>query len=84
MVDLAFLLVTFFMLTTKFAPEDVVIVDTPSSISEVKKPESDLITISVDKNKRVFFAIDGQKAKAIALEAMRAKYQQPAYSAEQI
>ena len=84
MVDLAILLVTFFMLTTKFSPEEVVVVDTPSSISEVKIPESDLITISVDKSKRVFFSIDGQHAKRTALEAMRLKYRQPTYSPEQI
>ncbi len=84
MVDLAFLLVTFFMLTTKFSPEEVVVVDTPSSISELKQKESGMITISVDKNKRVFFTIDGQNTKRTALEAMRRKYAQPAYSAEQI
>ncbi len=84
MVDLAFLLVTFFMLTTKFAPEEVVVVDTPSSISEIKQPEADMITISVDKNKRVFLSIDGQKSKAAALEAMRQKYSQPAYTPQQI
>ena len=31
MVDLAFLLVTFFMLTTTFAPDEPVVVDTPKS-----------------------------------------------------
>ena len=84
MVDLAFLLVTFFMLTTKFAPEDVIIVDTPSSISSLLKPESNLITILVDRNKRVFLSIDGQNARRAALEAMRLKYRQPAYDATQI
>ena len=57
MVDLAFLLVTFFMLTTKFAPEEVVMVDTPSSTSDLKLPDTNLITISVDKdgNKTLIF-----------------------------
>lgn len=76
MVDLAFLLVTFFMLTTKFAPEEVVVVDTPSSISEIKQPEADKITISIDKDKRVFFDIDGQNARKNALLAMGKKYNQ--------
>lgn len=76
MVDLAFLLVTFFMLTTKFAPEEVIVVDTPSSISEIKAPEADKIIIAVDKNKRVFFDIDGQTTRQNALLAMGKKYGQ--------
>ena len=74
MVDLAFLLVTFFMLTTKFAPEESVIVDTPSSISEIKLPENNVITLTVDKNKRVFFGVDAKQTKMLALQKVGAKY----------
>lgn len=35
MVDLAFLLVTFFMLTATAIPDEPVAVDTPSSVSEI-------------------------------------------------
>ena len=74
MVDLAFLLVTFFMLTTKFAPEETVVVDTPSSTSEIKLPESNVITLTVDKNKRVFFGVDDAKTKLATLQKVGAKY----------
>src|SRR5438552_3971457 len=74
MVDLAFLLVTFFMLTTKFAPEEAVVVDTPSSTSELRLPESHVITISVDKDKRVFFGMDDAKPKMAMLSRVGAKY----------
>lgn len=74
MVDLAFLLVTFFMLTTKFAPEEAVVVDTPSSISDLKLPENNVITITVDKNKRVFFGVDAKQTKIQALQRVSAKY----------
>ena len=74
MVDLAFLLVTFFMLTTQFAPEEAVIVDTPSSVSEIKLPESDVIIITVDKNDRVFFGVDSKKTKEGLLNKMAGKY----------
>ena len=74
MVDLAFLLVTFFMLTTKFAPEETVVVDTPSSTSEIKLPESSVITLTVDKNKRVFFGVDDDKTKVATLQKVGAKY----------
>ena len=74
MVDLAFLLVTFFMLTTKFAPEEAVVVDTPSSVSEIKLPDTNIITITVDKDNRVFFGVDGQGTKESLLDKMSAKY----------
>ena len=74
MVDLAFLLVTFFMLTTKFAPEETVVVDTPSSISEIKLPESNVITLTIDNKKRVFFGVDDTKTKIQALQNVAAKY----------
>jgi len=74
MVDLAFLLVSFFMLTTKFAPEEAVVVDTPSSVSEIKLPESNVITITVDKANRVFFGVDGQQTKEAVLDKMAGKY----------
>ena len=74
MVDLAFLLVTFFMLTTKFAPEETVVVDTPSSISELRLPESNVITLTIDNKKRVFFGVDDTKTKIQALQKVAAKY----------
>lgn len=74
MVDLAFLLVTFFMLTTKFAPEEVLIVDTPSSVSEIKLPDSNVITVLVGNDNRVFFGVDGQRTKEQLLGKISEKY----------
>lgn len=73
MVDLAFLLVTFFMLTTQFRPDEAVVVDTPSSTSDLVAPESDILTLTIDKNKRVFVGIDKQPTKAAALQAIAAR-----------
>lgn len=58
MVDLFSLLLTFFMLTTSFRPSEAVQVDTPSSVSEKKAPEKNVMTISVGKDNKVFFNID--------------------------
>ncbi|MCU0442329.1 MAG: biopolymer transporter ExbD [Bacteroidia bacterium] len=74
MTDVAFLLLTFFMLATKFKPDEPVVVDTPSSISEIKLPESDVIQLTIDKDNRVFFGIDGQQTKEEILKRMGEKY----------
>lgn len=74
MVDLAFLLVTFFMLTTKFAPEEPVVVDMPSSVSEIKLPETDILTISISREGTVFFNMDGKYTRQQLLGKMGEKY----------
>jgi biopolymer transport protein ExbD len=74
MVDLAFLLVTFFMLISKFAPEEVVVVDTPSSTSDIKMPESDILTISIDKTGKVFYGVEGQNTKRELIDKIGKKY----------
>jgi biopolymer transport protein ExbD len=74
MVDLAFLLVTFFMLTTKFAPDEPIAVDTPTSVAVIKIPDTDILTISVAKDGRVFFNMDGKYNRAELLKKMGDRY----------
>lgn len=74
MVDLAFLLVAFFMLTTTFAPEEAVIVDIPQSVSEIILPDKDRIIISVADDGRVFFDMDNQGHRKTMLNYMGDKY----------
>ena len=74
MVDLAFLLVTFFMLTTTFAPEEPVVVDIPKSVSEIILPDKDRIIITIADDGRVFFDMDNQGARKQMLKYMGDKY----------
>ena len=74
MVDLAFLLVTFFMLTATAIPDEPVIVDTPSSVSDIKIPETNIVTITIGKEGKVFFNVDGQNTRADLLKNIAQRY----------
>jgi len=74
MCDVAFLLLTFFMLTSNFTQKEPVIVNTPSSISEIKIPERNIMTVLVDKTGQVFFGIDGQEKRIELLQKMGDAY----------
>jgi biopolymer transport protein ExbD len=54
MVDVAFLLLIFFMCTTQFKPPEKDKITLPESNSEAKSPESDIITIAVTAPKPEF------------------------------
>ena len=58
MVDVAFLLLTFFMLTTQFKPPEDVQVVIPSSHSEFKLPEANVMMITVNKEGKIFLGVD--------------------------
>lgn len=64
MVDVAFLLLTFFMLTTTFRPPEEVSVTVPDSHSQLKLPTASVITITVTKDKRVWMDVDAQVVRA--------------------
>jgi biopolymer transport protein ExbD len=61
MVDLFSLLLTFFMLTTSFRPQEAAPIETPSSVSEKQAPDNDIMTIYIAKDGKVFFNIDNGK-----------------------
>lgn len=60
MVDIAFLLLTFFMLTTQFRPPAEVEVMLPDSHSAIKLPESDVLTITIAKEGDLYLGVDSQ------------------------
>jgi biopolymer transport protein ExbD len=55
MVDLFSLLLTFFMLTTSFRPQEAAQIDSPSSISEKQAPDKNIITVDITKDSKIFF-----------------------------
>jgi len=69
MVDVAFLLLTFFILTTtRFREETKVEVDTPSSVSNLELPENGMCVISIDRDGRVFVGYTDIKTREAVLE----------------
>lgn len=74
MVDLAFLLVTFFMLTASFRTDEAVIVDVPSSVSDKLLPDTNIVQITLDTAGRVFYNIDGAEIRRNTLLEMGKKY----------
>jgi biopolymer transport protein ExbD len=67
-VDVAFLILTFFILATKFKPEDAVEVKTPGSVSSAAVPEKDAFMVTVDKGGRVFVSMDNPEFKQVLID----------------
>ena len=73
MVDLAFLLVTFFMLTASVRVNEPVIVDTPGSHSDKLLPENSML-ITIDASGKPFFNINNTQVRIKTLEQMGKQY----------
>lgn len=67
MCDVAFLLLTFFMLATKFKPEETVTVDKPASTS-TKQIKEGFLQITLDAKGRVFFTVDNLNDKRAIID----------------
>jgi biopolymer transport protein ExbD len=64
MCDVAFLLLSFFILATKFKPPEALTVVTPSSVSSKIAPDKNVVLITMDKDDKVYFSIsDGNSAE---------------------
>jgi len=60
MSDVTVLLLTFFMLTSTFVKKEPVQVTTPGSVSEIKIPETNILSILIDPKGKVFMSMDKQ------------------------
>jgi len=64
LVDIGFLLLTFFMLTTQFRPPEEVQIILPTSHSDFKLPESNVMTITIGKDNQIILGFDSQHLMA--------------------
>lgn len=77
MCDVAFLLLTFFILTATAKTPEVLPVDTPQSTVQTKLPADNLSTLTIGKvegKTAVFFDLKGKDVRKKALEFMADKY----------
>ncbi|MFZ4679734.1 MAG: ExbD/TolR family protein [Flavobacterium sp.] len=77
MCDVAFLLLTFFILTATAKVPEPLPVDTPSSTVQTKLPDSDLAMLTVGKSdgkEQVFFGVKGKEIRMATLDYMAQKY----------
>jgi len=74
MSDVTVLLLTFFMLTSTFITPEPIQVTTPSSVSEIKIPETNLLTILLDSEGKIFMSLDNQNDMVGTLTAVGEDY----------
>lgn len=83
MVDLAFLLVTFFMLTSSFRAPEPIILDPPSSTTESQIPKQ-VFLIMIDEEGRAFVDITNAAVKSKVLKKMMGQFKTGGLSEEDI
>lgn len=74
MTDVAFLLLNFLLLTSNFVKQEAVSVASPSSVSEIKIPDVNILQIIVDPEGKVFIGIDNQVKRMELLDRIGEKY----------
>ena len=74
MSDVMVLLLTFFMLTSTFVKNEAVKVATPASVSEIKVPETNVLTILCDKEGKIFLGMDTPGKMEELLTGMASQY----------
>lgn len=60
MCDVAFLLLSFFILTTKFKPSEAIAVTIPKSVAAKVAPTKDIVQVIIDKDGKVFLEMDDE------------------------
>src|SRR6185369_6379631 len=85
-VDIAFLILSFFIMATKFKPPEPVQIKTPGSVSSQDLPQDDAVLIGIDTANRVFFTVLAEKDKSISEDILKrvASIRTLAFTNEQI
>jgi len=74
MCDVAFLLLSFFILATKTKPPEAVKVMIPSSVSSIKVNGEDKVTVTLGKDGKVFLAFDDKNKRKQIVKDLNTRY----------
>lgn len=74
MSDVAFLLLTFFIMTTQFRSQETVAINTPSSISKFKVEDSNVGTISITPEGHYYFGMADPNERRSFINALNTNY----------
>ncbi len=74
MCDVSFLLLTFFILTTKFRPQEVAQIDLPASTAQFPLPDVNVMKFDISKDGKVFFGLDDQHTRMDLLDRLSEEY----------
>jgi biopolymer transport protein ExbD len=72
MCDVAFLLLSFFILATKFKPSDAIPIQTPNSVAAKVAPDKDVVLVEIDKDGKAFLSMDDKQIKATIADEINA------------
>ncbi|HUN16924.1 MAG TPA: biopolymer transporter ExbD [Saprospiraceae bacterium] len=75
MCDVAFLLLTFFILTTKFRPSELAPIDIPNSTAQIPIPDKDIMMFQIAPDGKLFFGLDDQPTRLKLLDRLSSQYQ---------
>ena len=75
MCDVAFLLLTFFILTTKFKPSEAVTIDIPASTAQIPIPDKDIMMFQIAPDGRIFYGLDDQNTRLKLLQRLSETYE---------
>lgn len=83
MCDVGFLLLTFFILTSKFRPNEATQVDIPASRAQIPLPAKDIMLITVAPDGKIFFGVDDQNTRLSMLSKIAEKWNFKVTAAQQ-